>query len=197
MRMTLALAFVSVAACGVDTAEERTSVATNDVRIDLTRDDLEPTYVNGAQCSLVFQGALTPDTQMYLIWAVGTNGIVANAKYNTADRPNIYAIFGTSRPAFETHHVDGFSQFDHFHVLDNPGNSTHVENATWDLLVLFPGPNFNLATYTTPKNVSQMLAQSAAGILTPVMTLPDAGFPPVVLRIPVSCPGDDGFVPPN
>src|SRR5678815_1970222 len=105
MRMTLALVFVSVAACGVDTAEERTSVATNDVRIDLTRDDLEPTYVNGAQCSLVFQGALTPDTQMYLIWAVGTNGIVANAKYNTADRPNIYAIFGTSRPATRLCHA--------------------------------------------------------------------------------------------
>ncbi|HEY0988659.1 MAG TPA: hypothetical protein VGD80_16450 [Kofleriaceae bacterium] len=171
-------------------------MATNDVRIDLTRDDLEPTYVNGVQCSLVFKGALTPDTQMYLIWAVGTNGIV-DTTYNTAKRPNIYAIFGTGRPAFETHHVDGFDQFDHTHVLDNPGNSTHVENATWDLLVLFPGPNFNAATYTTPKNVSQMLALSAAGILSPVMTLPDAGFPPVVLRIPVSCPGDDGFVPPN
>src|SRR5678816_2360882 len=139
MRMTLAvvLVSVSVAACGVDTAgdiasdndTESTSVTTTDVRIDRTKDDVEPTYVNGTLCSLVFKGALTADTQMYLIWAVGTNGIVTTT-YNTPKRPNIYAIFGTSRPAFETHHVDGFSQFDHFHVIDNPGNSTHVENAT-------------------------------------------------------------------
>ena len=206
MRMTLAvvLVSVSVAACGVDTAgdiasdndTESTSVTTTDVRIDRTKDDVEPTYVNGTLCSLVFKGALTPQTQMYLIWAVGTRGIV-DVPYNTPRRPNIYAIFGTGRPAFETHHVDGFDQFDHTHVIENPGNGTDVDNTTWDLLVLFPGPNFNAATYRSAKSVRQLMAQSAAGILSPVMTLPEAGFPEIVLRTPVTCPRDGDHALPD
>jgi hypothetical protein len=197
MRMTLAVVFVSlVAGCGVDTGDpEDTSVATTDVRIDLTKDDVEPSYANGKLCKLVFKGALTPNTQMYLIWAVGTNGIVDTA-YNTR-RPNIYAIFGTGRAAFETHHVNGFDQFDHTHIVDAPPRADQIDNTTWDLMVLFPGPNFNATTYVTPKNVSQMNALSAAGVLTRVMTLPEAGFPEVVLRIPVVCPCDDDLTAPS
>jgi hypothetical protein len=197
MRMILAVVFVSlVAGCGVDTADtEDIGVATTGVRIDLTTDDVEPAYANGTLCKLVFKGALTPDTQLYLIWAVGTRGIVDTA-YDTR-RPNVYAIFGTGRPAFETHHVNGFDQFDHTHVLDAPRNATQVDNTVWDLLVLFPGPNFDPATYVTPKSVAQMNAHSAAGILSPVMTLPEAGFPEVVLRIPVVCPGEDDVTAPS
>jgi hypothetical protein len=197
MRMTLAVVFVSmIAGCGVDTADtEDISVATTDVRIDLTKDDVEPSYANGKLCKLVFKGALTPDTQMYLIWAVGTRGIVDTA-YNT-QRPNIYAIFGTGRPAFETHHVNGFDQFDHTHIVDAPPRADQIDNTTWDLMVLFPGPNFNAATYVTPKDVRQMNALSAAGVLTRVMTLPEAGFPAVVLRIPVVCPCDDDLTAPS
>src|SRR5690242_14257502 len=181
MRMILCVVLMStVAACGVDSAES--SSITESVKIDPKKDDVEPTYVSGTLCKLVFQGALTPQTQTYLIWAVGTRGIV-NAPYNTPRRPNLYAIFGTARPAFETHHVDGFDQFDHYHVAENPGQGTDVENDTWDLLVLFPGPNFNQATYVSAKTPAQLKAQSDAGILSPIETLPEAGFPPVVLRV--------------
>jgi hypothetical protein len=47
---------------------------------------------------MVFPGGLTPQAQVYHIWAVGTNGIV-NATYNTPGTPNLYAVFGTSTPA--------------------------------------------------------------------------------------------------
>jgi hypothetical protein len=189
--MTLCVVLVFLAAaCGVDTATTDTSSSA--VRIDPTRDDVEPSYVNGVLCKLVFQGALTPQTQNYLIWPVGTNGIV-NTTYNTPKRPNIYAIFGTGRPAFETHHVAGFDQFDHYHIAENKGGGTDVGNKDWDLLVLFPGPNFptDPATYVSAKTPTQLFAQSAAGVLSPVLALPDAGFPPVVLHIPINCPEDD------
>jgi hypothetical protein len=63
-----------------------------------------------------------------------------------------------------------------------------VKNDKWDVLALFPGPNFNPATYVTAKSPQEMLAQSAAGILTPVMTLSQAGFPNLVLFTPIQCP---------
>src|SRR6185503_5083652 len=192
MRMTLAVVFVSLAACGVDSNpvddNEDTSVATNDVKIDPTKDGTEPAYVNGVLCNMVFPGALTPQTQTFAIWPIGTNGIV-NTTYNTPTRPNVYAVFGTGTPLFETHHVAGQDAFDHYHVLEVPGNAHHVENATWDVLAFFPGPAFNPTTYVSAKSVSALFAQSAAGVLSPLMTLTDAGFPELVLRSPVQCPG--------
>src|SRR5690349_777793 len=121
MRTILSVVLISgLYACGVDTASdavdpETDTAVSGELRIDPRKDDVEPTYVNGTLCKLVFQGALTPRTQTYLIWAVGTHGIV-DAPYNTPRRPNLYAIFGTGRPAFETHHVDGQDQFDHYHI---------------------------------------------------------------------------------
>jgi hypothetical protein len=184
MRMTLFLVLVSLATACVDTETEDESAS--DITVDPTRDLLEPSYVNGTLCKLDFVGALTPETQVYQIWPVGTKGIV-DTTYNTW-RPNLYAIFGTGRPAFETHHVDGYDQFDHYHIAENWYGGTRVYNTKWDLLVLFPGPNFDPATYVTAKTPAQMRAQSAAGILTPVMTLPEAGFPELVLYAPIICP---------
>jgi hypothetical protein len=178
--MTLFLVLVSLATACVDTAVEGESASGSEVKYDPSRDLLEPSYVNGKLCKLDFVGALTAQTQVWQIWPLGTNGIV-NAKYNT-ERPNLYAIFGTGRPAYETHHVDGYDQFDHYHIAENSADSK------WDLLVLFPGPNFNPATYVTAKTPTEMRAQSAAGILTPVMTLPEAGFPELVLYAPIICP---------
>jgi hypothetical protein len=189
MRLTLSLVLVSsLTACAVDAGDDPESdVSASDVRINPRTDLTEPAFVNGTLCQMVFKGGLTPQTEVYQIWAVGTNGIV-DAPYNTPGTPNLYAVFGTSAPASETHHVDGFSQFDHYHVLDNK-YGTEVENRTWDLLALFPGPNYNAATYHPATSVREMLAQSSAGILSPVMTAPQAGFPPVVLNFPVVCPG--------
>ena len=188
MRTTLSLIFVSlVTACVADATDagEALSVSANDVRINTATDAVEPAFVNGAVCTMVFPGALTPQTQVYQIWPVGPHGIV-NTTYNTAGRPNLYAVFGTSAPAAQTHHVDGYAQFDHYHILEN-AHGTDVENRTWDLLALFPGPNYNAATYQVAHSAREMMAQSAAGILSPVMTLPEAGFPPVVLNFPVVC----------
>jgi len=194
--MTLALVFVSLAACVDESGSSDTEEVTTEIRINPRTDGTEPGYVNGVLCTQVFPGALTPQTQMYLIWAVGTNGIV-NAPYNTPRRPNLYAVFGTGTPLFETHHVAGQDQFDHYHVLEVPGNSHDVDNTTWDVLALFPGPNFNAATYRSAKSVRQLMAQSAAGILSPVMTLPEAGFPEIVLRTPVTCPRDGDHALPD
>lgn len=191
MRMTLSLLFVSLTtACVADPADtvvDDTGSAASDVRVNPATDLVEPAYVNGVKCSMIFKGALTPQTEMYQIWAVGTNGVVDGATYNTPRRPNLYAVFGTGSAPSDTHHVDGFSQFDHYHILDN-AHGTDVDNRTWDLLALFPGPNFNAATYRTAHSVTEMLAQSARGELSGVLTTTDIGFPPVVLNFPVNCP---------
>src|ERR1041384_7693356 len=144
MRLTLSLVLVSsLTACAVDAGDDSTSdISASDVRINPRTDVVEPAFVNGTLCQMVFQGGLTPQTQVYQIWAVGIHGIV-DAPYNTPRTPNLYAVFGTNAPASETHHVDGFSQFDHYHVLDGPRYGTDVENRIWDLLALFPGPNYN------------------------------------------------------
>ena len=191
MRMTLSLLLVSLTtACAVDAgdpADDTTDVSASDVRVNPKTDITEPAFVNGALCQMVFQGGLTPQTQVYQIWAVGTHGIVAGATYNIASRPNLYAVFGTNTAAAITHHVDGFNQFDHYHILDNK-YGTDVDTRIWDLLTVFPGPNYVAATYQPAKSVHDMNAQIAAGILGPVLPLPDAGFPPVVLNFPVNCP---------
>jgi hypothetical protein len=193
MRMTLSLVLVSLlTACAVDPAvdpgdDPGTDVSASDVRVNPKTDLLEPAFVNGTLCSIVFQGGLTPQTQTYEIWAVGTHGIIANAPYNTAGTPNLYAVFGTNAAASVTHHVDGFDQFDHYHVLDNK-YGTDVDNRKWDLLAFFPGPNYNAATYKPARSTSEVLAQSAAGVLGPLLTTVDIGFPPVVLNFPVNCP---------
>lgn len=183
MNKLLSLALASLAVgCATDPAAD---TATSDVRVT-SNDLVEPAYVNGVRCQIVFQGALTPQTQMYQIWAVGTRGLV-NTTYNTPGRPNIYAVFGTGAAAVDNHHVDGYSQFDHYHVLEN-ARGTDVDNRTWDLLAFMPGPKFNAATYVTARSAPELFAQAAAGVLAGPLTTGDLGFPPAVLYFPVNCP---------
>lgn len=169
-----------------------TSTTASDVQINPKTDLTEPVYVNGRQCKLVFKGGLTPQTEVYAIWAVGVNGIV-DAPYNTPQRPNLYAVFGTNPAPNEIHHVDGYNQFDHYHVVDtdHAGNSCDHDgaphNTNWDVLTYWPGPNYNAATYVSAKSVDELQAQSAAGILSPMETLPEIGFPELVLHAPVDC----------
>jgi len=198
MRLTSCAMFValsatlagSLAAC-VDTATDdqgTTDLASNSgFRFNPATDGTEPVFVNGVLCTQIFPGALTPQTQVYQIWPIGTKGIVT-APYNTPERPNLYAVFGTSTPLFESHHVDGFSQFDHYHIAEANPHQTQVDDTKWDVLALFPGPNYHPETYVPAKSPSEMFAQSAAGILTGVMTLPQAGFPELVLFTPIECP---------
>ena len=192
---TMLLSFLCLtAACAADptTTSGTVSQTTDDLHVNPQTDLTEPVYVNGQQCRMVFKGALTPETEVYEIWAIGVNGIV-DAPYNTPRRPNLYAVFGTNPLPNEVHHVDGYNQFDHYHVIDGPdhGRADHVSNTNWDLLTLWPGPNYDPATYVSAKSVDELMAQSAAGILSPVLTLPEVGFPPLVLHSPIVCPHND------
>jgi hypothetical protein len=193
MRMTLTLLLVSMStACAMDPTDstdptdDTLDVGTIDRHVNPTKDLLEPAFVNGKLCQMDFIGGLTAQTQVYQIWAVGTHGIVANQTYNTR-RPNFYAVFGTNAAGNVTHHVDGFNQFDHYHVVEN-AHGTEVDNTIWDLFAVFPGPNYDPATYQPAKSVREMEQQIAAGVLGPELTLQQAGFPPVVLFFPVICP---------
>jgi len=143
----------------------------------------EPTWTNHNLCYLDFAGSLGNATDQYLIWNVGTNGIV-NAPYDTA-RPDLWAIFGTGAPAAETHHVDGYSGFDHYHVAQSyPGLSGY--DAKYDVITAWPGPNFVADGYVTAKNDAEVQAQIASGVLVR-LTLPEIGFPPLVLFAPIVC----------
>lgn len=190
MKMTALFPILSLAtaACVADAADPAVTgvdTSASAVRINAATDLVEPAYVNGVKCQLVFPGGLTAQTEVYMIWAVGTNGIV-NTTYNTS-RPNLYGVFGTGAAAGDNHHVDGFSQYDHYHLLDN-NHGTDVDNKVWDLMAVFPGPNFDPATYTTAHSVTEMKAQQAAGVLGPTLLTTDIGFPPAVLYAPVNCP---------
>lgn len=180
----------TVVGCAVDDTAT-TGTAASDIKINPAKDSTEPAYYEQQLCKMVFPGALTASTETYAIWNIGTHGIV-DAPYNTPQRHNLYAIFGTSAASFEVHHVSGFDQYDHYHVLQpdrnaDEGNDEHVDNKTWDLLVLTPGPNFNLATYHTATSEAEVLAQSAAGVLGPVSTPAIFGLPGLVLYSPVVC----------
>ncbi len=174
MRIPFLVVLVSATACGSDGFE-----------INSQEDGTEPAYVNSKQCTMVFPGALTSSTQMYQIWPVGTGGIV-DTPYDTPGTPNFYAVFGTGEPPFETHHVDGQDMFDHYHVMEDPDGGD-VENDVWDLLTVSPGPNYDATTYTSATSVDELEMQINAGVLGPVQTLPDIGFPPLVLFAPVVC----------
>jgi len=178
------------AACGGSSTPSSLASTSSALRFNPATDGAEPAFVNGVLCTMVFPGALTPSTQHYAIWDIGTKGIV-DAPYNTPKRPNLYAVFGTHPADAEVHHVPGFDQFDHYHVLDNPPGEDEVENRKWDLLVLQPGPNYDPATYRSAKSAREVLAQSAAGVLGPVSTPAVFGLPGLVLYAPVICPEAD------
>jgi hypothetical protein len=121
--MTVSLVLVSaLAACGVDTAsddDETTDLAAEAaVKFNPATDLTEPAWVNGELCTQIFPGAKTAQTQTYVFWAIGTQGIV-NAPYNTPQRPNLYAVFGTGAPAAESHHIDSHPEVDHYHIAEN------------------------------------------------------------------------------
>jgi hypothetical protein len=179
--MPLFLALVSLTtACVADGAdEEELGETEGEVWVNPATDSTEPAFMNGRLCKMVFPGALTPETDVYAIWALGRDGIV-DTTYNTR-RPNVFAVF-VPVAASLTHHVAGYDQYDHYHVLDNVR-----DNRKWDLLTLWPGPNFDVATYRPAKSVPELMAQSAAGILSPVRTLPEIGFAPLVMYSPINC----------
>lgn len=143
----------------------------------------EPVWFNGKQLQIVFPGSSSQNTEYYYFWNIGTNGTV-NATYDTAKRLDIYAVFGVVIPNDQAHHVDGFEAYDHYHVMEGGPTDTRY-NGTWDLKVVFPGPNYDAATYVTAHSKAELDAQVAAGILGPIQRCDAVGFSNLVFFAPI------------
>ena len=152
----------------------------------------EALYFDGGQCHMVFRNVSSPQAEVFFIWNLGINGVLQEEPYPTTRRANLYAIFAPS-PADAVHHVDGQDQFDHYHIVDAaPHGHGHFDfdsshggpryDGTWDVFLVFPGPNFNAATYKVAKTVDKMNKQIRDGILGPITKTNDAGFDPLVLN---------------
>lgn len=171
-----------IAVFGVGCATESDGLTSFELSKGAT--DFEPTWTDHQQCWLNFAGGVSPNQDQYLIWNVGANGVV-DAPYDTPERADLWAVFGTNASADQIHHVDGWDPFDHYHVAEAyPGVPGY--NATYDVITAWPGPNYNAASYVTAKNKAELHAQLADGQLVR-LTLPEIGFPPLVLFAPIAC----------
>jgi hypothetical protein len=139
----------------------------------------EPAAYNGRICELRFPGTPSRTAEWYAIWNLG-HGIL-DEPFNT-ERPDLYAIIpGTM------HTNPDYPQLDHDHIVSAaPGVPGY--NGTWDVWVVVPGANFDLATYTAPRSVESMLDLIAQGILAGPFSFSQAGFgPDLVVRAPFVC----------
>ena len=140
----------------------------------------EPIYYKDQLCTINFYGTNSPDAQTFFIWNLGVGSWLQDATYPTDARPDLYAVFAPA-PADATHHVDGYDQFDHYHITSSgPGEAGY--DTTWDVWLVFPGPNFNAATYQAATSYDAFQAQVASGVLGQPIKTTDAGFQPLVLR---------------
>jgi hypothetical protein len=151
--------------------------------------DEEPIYANERECSMYFFGTNFPEADQYAIWNLGLGGIADESytDYPSDDRPDLYAVLAPA-PADRTHHVDGFDQFDHYHIADRSSFARRSRfNGKWDVYFVFPGPNFDAGTYEVATDVESMQQQVADGILGAPLLTTEAGFDPLVIRTPVLC----------
>jgi hypothetical protein len=142
----------------------------------------EALYFDNKLCHMVFRNVSSPAAEVFFIWNLGVDGVRQESPYPTNARRNLYAVFAPS-PANAVHHVDGQDQFDHYHIVDASPDARHSGyDGTWDVFLVFPGPNFNAATYQVAKTVDAMNRQIRDGILGPITKTTDAGFDPLVLH---------------
>jgi len=153
-------------------------------------DVAEALYFDGAQCHMVFRNLSDPAAEVFFIWNLGVNGVLQEEPYPTNGRANLFAIFAPS-PADAVHHVDGQDQFDHYHIVDAAPEQGGHYDGTWDVFLVFPGPNFDAATYKTVKDVGKMNKQIRDGILGPILKTTEAGFDPLVLNAEIFDECDD------
>lgn len=178
MKILGAIALALLVGCATDPSTSSTSA--NDTAGTLT----EPVLVNNHLCQITFLGTSAPNHDTFFIWNMGVGSWLHDATYPSDSRPDLYAIFAPA-PANETHHVDGWDQFDHYHVVTaGPGDPGY--DTTFDVWLVFPGPNFDPNTYTVATNPAAVQAQIAAGILGAPLRTTDAGFQPLVLRVPIN-----------
>jgi len=140
--------------------------------------DQEYSFKDNRTFTFSFPGFNSPQAETFFIWNFGTT-IQHNAPYPSASHGKLYGVFAPG-PAGSTHHVAGQDGFDHYHVM-NRGEGTQ----TFDVFLVFPGPNFNAATFHAPLSEAGINAAVTAGILAAPVTTTAAGFGPLVIRVPV------------
>ena len=141
-------------------------------------EDQEYAFFNNETFTLKFPGFFTPQAETFFIWNLGTT-IQHGAPYPSSTHGKLYGVFAPG-PQGATHHVDGQDAFDHYHLM-NKGEGTR----TFDVFLVFPGPNFNAATFKAPLSEKALNTAVAAGILNAPLTTVAAGFPPLVIKVPV------------
>jgi hypothetical protein len=197
LMLSLLLVSSSFAGCALDAEEPEEGLAFGGGNVPGPGpDDVEEgVYFDDDQCHLVYRNVSSPDADFFFIWNLGVDGVVEGVPYPTSARADLYVVVAPA-PANAIHHVDGQDQYDHYHIVDAaPGDDDDDDDdddgddnrydGTWDVFVVFPGPNFNPATYKAARSVNKMKKQIQAGILGPILTTPEAGFDPLVLNLEI------------
>jgi hypothetical protein len=148
-------------------------------------EDQEYSFFNDRPFTFRFPGFFSAQAETFFIWNLGTS-IQHGAPYPSNKHAKLWAIFAPGPPG-TTHHVDGQDGFDHYHVM-SAGEGTQ----TFDVFLVFQGPNFNAATWHPLLSEREMNAAVAAGVLNPPETTSAAGFGPLVIKVPVSEFDDHG-----
>ena len=141
-------------------------------------EDQEYAFFRDQTFTIQFAGFFTPQAETFFIWNFGTS-IQHDAPYPSSSHGKLYGVFAQG-PAGATHHVEGQPSFDHYHIISQ-GEGTR----TFDVFMVFPGPNFDPATFVPPRSESGLDAAAAAGVLSPPLKTTDAGFGPLVIKVPV------------
>ena len=141
----------------------------------------EPAAYEGRICELRFPGTPSRTAEFFVIWNLGH--AILDVPFNTA-RPDLYAVIpGTM------HRDPQHPELDHDHIVSAaPGVPGY--DATWDVWVVVPGPQFNAATYQAPRSTEAMFALIGQGVLAGPLSFSQAGFGrDLVLRAPLRCNG--------
>jgi hypothetical protein len=167
-------------AVNTDSSEEATSVADQAVQCDQPLplpeqpEDTEYAFFNHQVFTFTFPGFDSPQAETFFIWNLGTT-IQHGAPYPSNKHDKMWGIIAPGPPG-GTHHVEGQPDFDHYHLI-NKGAGTR----TFDVFLVFQGPNFDLATWVPPLNEQELNAAIAAGKLGPVtLTTAVVGEPLVI-----------------
>lgn len=145
--------------------------------------DQEYAYFQGNAWTFQFPGYFSPEAETFFIWNFGTS-IQHGAPYPSSSHEQLYAVFAPG-PAGATHHTDEADPFDHYHILGKVGGTR-----TYDAFLVFPGPNFNAATWDAPRSVDEMNDRIASGELGAPLLTTQAGFDPLVITVPTKRHGN-------
>ena len=139
----------------------------------------EPAAYNGTICHLVFPGTPSRTSETFAIWNFGH--AILDVPFDTP-RPDLYGILpGTM------HQEPGYPEFDHDHIVSHASGDPGY-NGTWDVWVVVPGQNFDLATYQAPLSVDAMFTLIRSGVLAGPVGMAAAGFgKDLVIRAPLVC----------